>query len=115
GARNEIIAFQVIVDSGGKPLKAVSLKIAANGPDTSFVDSARVYRLWYVQQGDWYPETCIPLSDPVDIPAPDNAVPNQRNQAFLVETLIPREMAAGTHRFTVEVSAGGKALHRLPF
>ena len=60
----------------------------------------------------WHGDACLPLAPPFeeafDLPAADNAVPGQTNQAVWVDLFVPKGTPAGTYQGSVKVTAGGK-------
>ena len=135
GARNEFVAFQVIVDRGAapaRPLRGVKVELASlTGPDGKKLAGRNValyqaycmnvkkpsngYEKTSLGPG-WYPDPLVaaetggPLT--FDIPNPRNHIGNtQRNQSVWVDIFIPkdrREAPPGIYKGTVAVSwAGG--------
>lgn len=131
-ARNEVVAFQVVVE--GAPLRSLALEVSdLTGPGTlAAADAVRRYKEWFVEvrrestfcEGvamvtslgpGWYPDALIPLDEPVadgfgqpfDVPDRRNAVPGQRAAAFWVDVLVPEGTDAGTYRGEVRVDREG--------
>lgn len=126
--RNEVVAFQVIVDGG--PHTGVALEVSdLVGPETlSSSDHVRRYREWFlnvVRESEfcedtnlvtslglgWYPDALIPLDVPVDegfgqpfaVPDERNGIPDQTATAFWVDVLIPEGAQPGWYQAVVRV------------
>ncbi len=121
-ARNEIVAFQLIVErTGEEPLKDVNVKVGEwTGPSGQHLpkDAVSLFKEWYVdvrrqssQQYSlgtgWYPDALIPTSNyhgrlfpasyilPFTIPDfLNNIGPKQRNQGLWADVYVPRDRAA---------------------
>src|SRR5690242_14368286 len=121
-ARNEIVAFQVIVERPGRDtLKDVNVAFEPwKGPTGHHFppDAVRLYKEWYVDVAKrsaqnyslgtgWYADALIPCSKwtgrlfprsyilPFDIPDHLNNIgPGQRNQAMWVDIYVPRDRNA---------------------
>jgi hypothetical protein len=109
-ARGETVAFNLLVESPAAQTHGISITPPAEltGPGSAIRPAFSLYRDWYVKDGDWYPEACIPLTGPFDIPAVDNKVPGQKNQSILVELLVPKAAKPGRYTGNLLVSANGK-------
>jgi len=130
GARNEVLAFQLQIESDG-PLEDVSVEVSElKGPGAFPAgESVRLFKEWYVEvkrpsHGDaspvgfdslgpgWYPDALIPLDRPVkpefgmpfDLPDKANAVPGQRVQGIWVDVYVPRDQAPGVYDGTIRVT-----------
>jgi hypothetical protein len=109
-ARNEIVAFHLAVEPAGGSARNVAIELPVRlttAGGSAIEPQSWIYRDWYVKEGEWFPEACVPLSGPFDIPAADNAVPGQRNQSVLVEMLVPRDAKPGVYAGAISVQAGG--------
>jgi len=120
GARNEFVAFQLAIESAAA-LANVEVRVVEPlfadctlPPVFSRTGAVQLYREWFVPDDadtsptrPWYPEVLLPLEGPLEIPAPDNAVPNQRAQVVFVDVYIPHDAAAGRHRGKLRVRAPG--------
>ncbi len=109
-ARGEIVAFQIAVEVKDRPLKDVRVELTdLKGPSVAIGrDSVRTFRMWYVQaDGKWHEEYAVPLIHTFDLPAADNAVPNQKLQAVYVDIAVPQDLALGVYSGTVLVTAAG--------
>ena len=134
GARNEVLAFQLQIESD-TPLGNVSVAISDLRGPARFpaIQAVRLFKEWYVEvkqpsYGDaspvgfdslgpgWYPDALIPLDAPVkpefhmpfDLPDRTNAVPGQKVQAIWVDLYIPRDQAPGLYEGTIRVTAREK-------
>ena len=119
GARNEFLAFQVVVE--GKDLAGVEVTVdkplfASNQLPPVFRNAGamQLYREWFVpddrqavEPRGWYPDPLIPLTGPFDIPARDNAVPGQTAQPVFADVYIPHDSSPGIHSGRLLVKAGG--------
>lgn len=131
GAKNEVLAFQLQIESAS-PLGNVNVVISdLKGPGRfSAADNIRLFKEWYVEVKQpssggatavgfdclgpaWYPDALIPLQErvkpelamPLDLPDKTNAVPDQKVQGIWVDVYIPRDQQPGIYEGTVRVSA----------
>ena len=125
GARGETVAFQVMVQSGARPLQAVDVRPSELRRDGGGGIGARQlsrFREWYVTvtlrstspggsagPGD-YPDALVPADTPgwglpLDVAA-------GKTQGIWVDCAIPRSARAGTYRGTLVVTAAGHVLAR---
>ncbi len=131
GARNEVLAFQVQIESQA-PLRSVSVAVSdLRGPAPFPADQTiRLFKEWYVEVKQpshggvrpvgfdclatgWYPDALIPLDKrvkrefgmPFDLPDGANAVPEQKVQGVWVDVYIPRQQKPGTYQGTIRVTA----------
>jgi glycosyl hydrolase family 123 len=137
-ARNEFVAFQVVVEAGG-PLAEVDVKLPGlTGPGGARIEGkyAQVFKEWYVDVRrattgyersslgpGWYPDALMPQrrttlhpAIPFSIPDLYNDIPNQTNQALWVDFFIPYDRAAAppgqyTGTFEVTWKGGHDSLH----
>lgn len=113
GARNEIISFNLLIEAVKPTLHNVSVESGMvfqfENRKPAWKLQAGLFRDWYVKDGNWYPEICVPLTKSFDIPALDNAVPGQRNQSVFVEFLVPRTVTPGTYHSGITITSGGNA------
>jgi hypothetical protein len=131
-ARNEFVAFQVIVESD-EPRDGIDMQCGAlNGPGGARITGRNValFKEWYVQVRrpstgyektslgpDWYPDALMPYRKanlnsgfPFSIPDLYNNIPNQKNHAVWVDVFVPHERGAappGHYSGTVNVSWKG--------
>ena len=126
GARGETVAFQVMVQPGGRALSAVDVQVSdlrrdGGGGSVDVRQFAR-FREWYVEvalpsrspggsagPGE-YPDALIPADAPgwglpVDVGA-------GRTQGVWIDCAIPTSAVPGTYRGTVAVTAAGRAVSR---
>ncbi len=120
-ARNEFVAFQVIVESD-KPLKGAQLRFSElTGPGGAKLNGRNValFKAWYVEVKQpssgyektslgpgWYPDALIPgpTGEPLSFDLPDerNGLgARQRNQTLWVDIYVPRDREQappGTYR-----------------
>lgn len=80
--------------------------------------TGRLYRVWAVPDGkeQWHGEVCVPLKggEAFDIPWAENKLPEQRNQAILLDVWVPADAAPGPYAGKLEVSQGGKVVVTVP-
>ena len=132
-ARNEIVAFQVIVEGGDAETTGVSIDLEAVGPirnsgvsddpDRYFVNRLiEISAQHYVPIAErthelaWKPGTpAEPALPPglipdalLPVPASGVSVPARQNRGFWVDIYVPPTVAAGTYRGTVVVTRDGK-------
>jgi hypothetical protein len=116
-ARNEFVAFHLLIEAANGSLKGVrvrGLDALAGASGGSLKPLRAFYRDWYVKDGEWFPEVCVPLNGAFDIPAADNGIPGQRNQSLFVEMLVPKEAAPGRYTGEIAVSAEGVPPVKIP-
>jgi Glycoside hydrolase 123, catalytic domain len=136
-ARNEFVAFQLIVDAPNGA-EGVSVKFAGVAGNGARVDGryAAVFKEWYTQVRHvssgyersslgpgWYPDALMPQRPahlysgfPFSIPDVYNDVPDQKNQAVWVDLFVPEDRGAappGRYSGDLEVSwkGGREAIH----
>ena len=108
--RNEFVAATLVIDAPGGTLAEVEVTATPPRCEAGALPAPALYRLWYLNDGGWAPEVCVPLQGPLEIPAADNGVPGQRNQSLLVEFYVPHAAAPGRYQGEVAVSAEGEAI-----
>jgi len=135
GARNEVLAFQLQIESKA-PLEEVTVALSDLEGPAPFpaAKNVRLFKEWYIEvkqpsHGDsspvgfdclgpgWYPDPLIPLDQPIkrdfsmpfQIPDRANGVPGQKVQGVWVDVYIPREQKAGMYRGNIGVKARGGA------
>lgn len=127
-AKNEVVAFQLIIEVGNKKLKDVNIKISDLKGKKSIISNSNIelFREWYVhiaQPGDmigrlspgWYPDPLIPFSAssygaPFDIPSSHfrdiNGTPLlQKNQAVWIDIYVPKDVSVGKYQGTITLTA----------
>lgn len=109
--RGGTAAFQVVVESEEAVIDGISLRAEwlDNPAGVRSRFPARLYRIWYLRDRDgrWYPEVAVPQEGEFRLPDSSNAIQGQRNQAFLVEYYVPRDVPPGQYRASVVVGARG--------
>jgi hypothetical protein len=113
GARNEVVAFQLIIQAEEEMLNNVVVQadsLIGNAGIIPAEKNIELFKLWYVPGVDlspcwreggkrvYYPDACIPLNDKFNIPDAVNKIPNQKNQAVWVDIYIPKETPAGVYQ-----------------
>jgi hypothetical protein len=131
GARNEVLAFQLQIESQ-TPLKDISIAISdLQGPARFPADgNIELFKEWYIEVNKpshggsspvgfdtfgpgWYPDPLIPIvhgitrdfSMPFDLPDRANGVPAQKVQGVWLDVYIPRYQKPGTYASTIAVTA----------
>jgi len=105
--RNEFVAAMLRVTAVGGALRNVSVEAGAlTGPGEA-IPAPTAYRLWYVRDGEWMPEVCLPHVEPFDVPTPDNGVEGQTNQSVLLDYYVPHDCPPGDYLGEVRVRAAG--------
>ncbi len=134
-ARNEVVAFQVVVE--GKARRVTVAASPLRGPGGAAIDERhfQLFREWYVwidgKRGNepvkacmaplgegWYPDAAIPLAEPKygdgfsipsrDFHTPDSKrFPEQKNQAIWVDLHVPAEAKPGRYQGAIKVTADG--------
>ena len=114
--RNGFASFQVVLEVRSEPAEA-TVRLGPFECDrgkTLSPGNVELFRVWYVKDGEhWYPEVAIPTDGTIQLPAADNAIPDQRSQAVWVDLHVPLDATVGEHRSAVEVVLGDDT-HRLP-
>jgi hypothetical protein len=137
-ARNEFVAFQVIVEAS-QPAAGVDVKFAGlTGPAGARIDGkyAQVFKEWYVHVRrpttgyersslgpGWYPDALMPQRKsqlqagiPFSVPDLYNDIADQKNQALWVDLYVPYDRGrapAGRYKgdFTVSWKGGSDSIH----
>ncbi len=123
GARNEYVAFQIVIEGPGKKLSNICVE-ATDLIGPTIIQSEKnisLYKEWYVNVETpswvikslgkgWYPDALIPLGkngmkDRLEIPGPVNNVPGQQNQAVWVDIYIPKTAKSGEYTSIILVKS----------
>lgn len=105
-ARNEIIAFQVLLRG----------KVEALRPELRFAGAARDVRATLGRYAHVptakgpMPDPVLPLSGPFALPTPEDAIDGQKYGSLHVEVYVPRETPAGQHEGKLTLRAGDETL-----
>jgi hypothetical protein len=129
-ARNEFVAFQLVVDSAG-PLRDINVAFdRLTGPGRAEIEGRNIalFKAWYIRANQpssgyeesslglgWYPDALLPApaGEPVSLDLPDahNAIgASQRSQTVWVDVYVPQDRAQappGAYRGTLRVSWPG--------
>ena len=138
-AANEVVAFQLIVAKKVGKLAGLKVEVAdlvglgLGGKKIAAKPNAQTFRVWYVRSLDkprrsmgpgetedltvrpvaWHGDACLPLTQPFDeafdLPAADNGIPDQTNQAVWIDLFVPKETPAGCYCGNVIVTGGEPA------
>ena len=109
-ARNEVVAFQLILQRLTAGLTDVSVTVDdLTGPASatiSAVDCVELFKLHYVESGgSYYGDPAIPLASPFattcDIPSVNN--PSGVCQSIWADIYVPRDSVAGTYSSTITI------------
>ena len=117
-AKNEVVAFQLIIERLADELKDVKVQVSdlkgAQGATISASKNIQLFREWYLNVDEksnrWLPDACIPLSatepfaDSFNIPS-DPVGATQKNQAVWVDVYVPKETQAGDYTGTIQISS----------
>ncbi len=112
-ARNEVVAFQMILERLVTNLTNVQVSVSDLVGSTGTIAASpniELFRSWYVYSGGrYYPDACIPLAAPFGttfaIPNATNGISGQTNQAVWVDIYVPKSAGAGTYSGTLTVTA----------
>lgn len=106
-ARNEFVAFQVLVEG----------RITGLEPSLAFSDDGAVKprvewgRFGYVaSKGGPLPDPVVPLDGALDVPNPKDGIAGQTRAALLCEVYVPHDAPAGAHHGTLTLRSGGERL-----
>ena len=105
-ARGEVVALQVIIECETATAHPLTVRLASETPEAA-PGPIGLYRNWYLQDGgQWYAEYLAPLGtgDTVSLPAHDNAVPGQRNQALTILWELPLDVSPGVKQVRLRVT-----------
>lgn len=110
GARNEVVAFQVVCEGEASGLNVESTGLT--GPGTLPKDAVSFHLVGYVSwQGAYYPDVVIPLNwkgvAPFSIPYNHLgliSIPQQRVGVVMVEVKIPRDAVPGVYNGQIRIS-----------
>lgn len=112
-ARNEVVAFQVVIEAGAEALSGVNVKVEGDLEAT-----VNLFRERYVPiAGYWYADPLVPFEAPgavpFDIPDSECGIEGQRNQAVWVDVYVPPDASPGQREAAVVVTAEGQQEVRL--
>ncbi len=134
-AKNEVVAFQVIVEGKAKRVTLSASALAGPAGREIPARQLKLFRQWYIwvdrqEKGRacmaplgalWYPDVAIPLGEPkfgngFSIPSRDfhdpsgKRLPSQTNQAIWVDLHVPEDAAAGAYTGKISIEADGQAV-----
>jgi len=105
-ARNEFVAFQVVV-SGEVTDLGVELNFTGTGPRPSV--ELRKFR--YVASGkELVPDPLVSVEGGISVPDPDAGVAGQTHASLVADVYVPRNARPGVHSGTLRLTAGGQVL-----
>lgn len=112
-AANEVVAFQVVIETGGETLREVDVRVLG---DLGAV--VNLFRVGYTPiAGHWYADPLLPFdvsgTAPFAVPDPARPIPGQTNQAVWVDVYVPPDAPAGRREGEVVVTAAGELETRL--
>ena len=137
-ARNEFVAFQVVIETDSQLTEAAFVCRRSPGPAArrSETNTSQPFKEWYVEVRrpttgyerlslgpGWYPDALMPerraelfSSFPFSIPDLYNNIPGQKNQAIWIDVFVPYDRgAAPPGRYTGDVQVtwkgGGDVIH----
>lgn len=106
---NQFISFQIVIDSEGKPVNSIDVRLSdLSGPANLSSKETELFAEWFHDtEGQAIPDCLIPLSagHAFQIPQDDRYLPNQRVGALWVDLFIPKDAVAGKYTGTVNVKA----------
>ena len=106
-ARNEFVAFQVVVKGPVRNLDA-RMKFPGNTADDP---RAQLFRFKYVDtENGPLPDPLISLRDKFSIPATDEKLDGQKYSSLLAEVWVPHDADPGLHVGTLELKQGDETL-----
>jgi hypothetical protein len=117
GARNEFVAFQLCLETAGKPVSGIHITAGdLSGPANAHIDASHLalFHDWCVKDGDWYPEVAVPLQGPINIPDPANAIPGQTNASIFADLYIPHSAKPGLYHGELIISADQTPAFQIP-
>lgn len=106
-ARGEPAALSLCLERVGEAHAEVSVEADTRLP-------SRLYRLWHLKDGDWLPETCLPVRGAIRIPDPTNGIPAQRRAQVLLELPTTSSEATGRIAGSVRGTVSGAPELRIP-
>ena len=111
--RGETVAFQMLVGRKSPTLPALTLEadalIGAKG--NALKTTPAFHRVWYAM-GEiggaraWIGDGLVPLDKPLQMPWPNNAIPNQTFQSVYVECAVPADAEPGFYRGHLFIGSG---------
>jgi len=112
-AANEVVAFQIVIESGGETLRGLNLQVTG---DLGAV--VNLFRECYTPiAGHWYADPLLPFEAPgavpFDLPDPARPIKGQTNQAVWIDVYVPPDARPGQREGEVVVTAQGRAETRL--
>jgi hypothetical protein len=103
-ARNEIVAFQIVVET--RRVESVEASDLLGDDGRIRASQIRPYRVWCVREGDrWFPEIAIPMEVRFDDPVPD-----RRYQVIWVDVFVPKDVSPGEYRGEITLEADGRRM-----
>lgn len=128
GAKNEVVAFQLIIeaDASGAKKVDVSLDSLTNGSfvikNTGSSDPfdyvgkrIELFTENYVTVKDaWYPDALIPFAAPSGLGGVPFDIAQKNNQGIWVDIYIPRDALPGIYTGNIKVSVNSLVTHTLP-
>jgi hypothetical protein len=139
GARNEVVAFQLIIDRGDERLKGVRVEVTdlVKGDTRLERSNIEIFRQWYnyiprtppgtfatnILDAGWYPEVLVPaevnqFGSNFDLPSDHFQTGSrrlgnqQKNQAIWIDIFIPLEQPAGDYTGKVKVIVSSPTLEK---
>ncbi len=106
-ARNEFVAFQILIHGQIKDVHAALKFDGAPAPQATF------YRFRHVQSKRGpVPDPLLPLDQRgVSVPAADERIENQQWGSLICEVYVPHEFSAGAHAATLTLTSAGNELN----
>jgi len=106
GARNEAVAFQIVLAGKADALE-VKVDFPGDGGATPIVELSRFMS---VPIAGGTPDPLVPVSGKLSIPAADEKIAGQKSLTLLADVYVPHDAKAGVQRGTLQVKNGDALL-----
>jgi hypothetical protein len=108
-ARNEFVAFQLILEKRKRRVKDISIEVSfLKGPGVIPKENIELFKAWYFQTGNaWYPDALIPFTSPLTLPERKNNILGQKNQTIWIDIYIPHQTPPGEYQGRLTINAAG--------
>ncbi len=102
--RNEFVGAMLAVGIARGSASGVRVEASAlTGPGGATIPAPALSRMWYVRDGAWMAEVCLPVGGPFAIPDSANGIEGQTNQSILVEVYVPHATPPGDYAGAVSI------------
>lgn len=104
-ARNEIVAFQVLLRGAVQDVRPTLRFTGEVAP------RVRIGRYHHVKTGHGpLPDAIVPLAGGLDVPTAAEGIDGQKSASLHVELIVPHQAVAGSHKATLQLRAGDASL-----